>query len=180
MDNKFYQRPTMFGTVSVPSEQRGFVSLSVTGWIMVAMGTVVAMLMLAVTIQTKRLDGCQIKHAEFVAGVKVLGDAARAKAIADAKRDLLRKERSDAENTAALDAHAADLKRMRDANPGGLRVPAAPAGSSRPDLACYSRAELGRAAGALAKGVRDLADEGDSAVINLNGAKKWATELGTR
>lgn len=116
--------------------------------------------------------------AQFRADVE--SEAAKAK-VAAAQRevaDLERKGKADAENRRVTDTLRADIKRMRDANASRSRLPEAPSGSSRPDLACFDRAEYQRADGIatenLFAGARILADEGTAATVDLNSAKRWA------
>ena len=93
------------------------------------------------------------------------------------------KERADEENARQHAADIATILRLRRAatNPSSSVLPAAPTGSSRPDLICFDRAEYqredGNALGILFAGARSLADEGTAATVDLNTAKNWAKAL---
>jgi hypothetical protein len=56
-------------------------------------------------------------------------------------------------------------------------VPAAPAGSRSPDLACFDRAELEQALQRFDAGVTGLFDEGDTNAVGLNVARSWAASI---
>lgn len=130
--------------------------------------------------QGARLDASVAKYDLFVEQVKSVGELAEveAKRIED-KYDQLKKD-ADRENKLALDTLRADIKRMRNERPGGSFVPAAAAGSIRPDLTCYNRTEFVSAIGRLVDGVRGLTDEGSAATVNLNTARAWAQGIGTK
>lgn len=130
--------------------------------------------------QGARLDASVAKYDLFVEQVKSVGELAEAEAtrIEDEHKQL--KKDTDNENKLALDTLRADIKRMRNDRSGGSFVPAAPAGSSRPDLACYDRTKLIGATGRLIDGVRGLVDEGSAATINLNTAKAWARGINAK
>ena len=110
-------------------------------------------------------------------------ELAKAKAIAEqqlrenakqALRDQKAKERSDENYRRNIARLSADLKRLRDSRASLL--PPAPAGTSRPDLACFDRAELDAALRKYRAGVLDLVGEGAAAVDGLDEAKAWAKE----
>lgn len=116
----------------------------------------------------------------FVAQVKVAGNKQEAEAKAKMMADKLAKDTADAENAATVSRLNGTIGRLRadaDRARGGL-LPAAPAGSRRPDLACFDRAEYQRADGIatekLYRGARGLADEGTAATVALDTGKRWA------
>ena len=154
--------------------QRGFIQLPLMAWGAIAAGAVILSLTGAVYVQTLRLASCKAEFAEFKGGVEAIGKAAEKAAKDKAMQDKLFKEKADAQNTSALASLRATVKRLRDASPSGSFVPPAPAGASRPDLACYSRPEYLGATGNLVEGLRRLADEGAEAAVGLNTAKEWA------
>ena len=123
-----------------------------------------------------RLDALHARFDGFVATTKAEGEAAKEAADKQAAADKLKKGKSDAENLQTRAALAIALNSLRAQRPAGSLLPPAPAGSSRPDLACYDRAELGRAYGDLVTEIRGFADEGSAAVIDLNTAKAWAAK----
>lgn len=152
----------------VPAEYR-LAAILIAALALVGMGAAAAW-----TVQGWRLDASKAEYAGFVATTKANGEAAEREAARIAAADKQRKDQADEENRRTLDRLRADVKRLRDANPASGIVPAAAAGASRPELACFDRAELGRAVGSLVESVRGLADEGDAATVNLDTARRWA------
>jgi hypothetical protein len=128
-------------------------------------------------ISNLKLQLCERNYAAFVQATKAQGEAADAARIKIDKDNQAKKAKADAENKATVAALRADVKRLRDSRPSGGQIPAAPQGSSRPDLACFDRAEYQRAWGEFVKGIRELFDEGSESTVNLNTAKEWAKEL---
>lgn len=128
-------------------------------------------------------DALQGEYAGFVADVKAKGEAAQRAAVWQSHVDEMNKEKADAENattTANLAIALNSLRRTADNSRHDL--PAAPASSSRADLACFDRGILGRGNGELDKqlveGARRIADKGTESTVGLNTARKWAqTEL---
>ena len=122
-----------------------------------------------------KYDKLQASYDTFKGGVAALGEQAKAKAALQALADLKKQERADDENKRTVATLRADIKRVRleaDRARGG-GVPAAPAGASRPDLACFDRAAFESAYGELTAEVRGGADEGTEATVDLNTAKIW-------
>lgn len=124
--------------------------------------------------QGARLDKVQAEYDGFVGMTRILGEAAAKAATEQAARDLKAKQGADRENQTTLDTLRADIKRLRDQRAGSSIVPAAAAGASRPDLACFDRSELERAIRAFDADIQGLVDEGSAATVNLDSAKKWA------
>ena len=153
------------------NRQRGFVLMT---YAYIAAGVVVLGMAGAVYVQTARLTACKAEYAKFVGGVEAIGKAADKAAKDKEAMDRILKEQADAENARTTASLRATVKRLRDTRPSGGFVPPAPAGASRPDLACYSRAEYLGATGNLVEGLRRLADEGSEAAVGLNTAKEWA------
>lgn len=126
-------------------------------------------------------DALQGRFDGFVADVKAKGEAARRQALWQAQTDEMRKETADAENattTANLAIALNSLRRTADNSRHDL--PAAPASSSRPDLACFDRGLLERGNGELDKqlveGSRRIADKGTASTVGLDTARKWVME----
>lgn len=153
-------------------------------WVYVGVGLLVVGLGAAVKVQTARLDTCKSEHAAFVAQVKAAGDAQNAAAKLKDAENQTRMERANSENATAKSRLAIALNSLRQSNPGRSELPPAPAGSSRPDLACFDRAEYLRADGIatqkLFAGARGLADEGAAATVDLDTAKRWAVPAADR
>lgn len=157
--------------------QRGFIQLPLLGWAAVAAGMVIAGLGIALKVQSARLESCQNEYATFKAEVKALGEAAIRAAKQRELDDQKRKEQADAENAktrrdmaGVYDAY----KRLRDQRAAGGFLPPAASGSSRPDRACFERAELERTLGTIDAGGAGIAKEGDEARIDLDTAKRWS------
>ena len=137
-----------------------------------------ALLVAAVGFYKWRFEHERSQFGEFRTQVRAEGLAAEMRAKEIALRDLKRKEHADAENATTVANLATTIKRLRDANTYRLKLPAAPATSSRPDLLCLDRAEYQREDGEITKrlreGARSLADEGSKNTLELNNAKEWA------
>lgn len=116
----------------------------------------------------------KVEFDKFVAKTEALGIAAQAKADQQKADDKLAKEKADATNAQTVTALAATITGLRNSRPAGNLVPAAPAGSKRPDLICFDREAYKSAYGGLVKDLRGIADEGTAATVNLDTAKLWA------
>lgn len=125
-------------------------------------------------VQGLRLDAVQSAFDGFVSTTKAQGEAAKKEAEAKAKADRQLKESSDHDYQTTIAGLNADIKRMRDARAGSHIVPAAPAGSRSPGLACFDRAELERTIRRLDSGVSGLIEQGDADAVGLNTARAWA------
>jgi hypothetical protein len=123
-----------------------------------------------------KLDKVTNEFNQFKGGVAALGRAAAERATAQARRDLLMKERADENAKAAADRNRTDIKRVRDANDSRSRgLSAAPSGSKCPaSQVCFDAGEFERANGERRAAVRRLADEGTQVEIDHNEAIKWA------
>ena len=113
----------------------------------------------------------------FKGGIEALGKQAQDRTRDRIALNKAQKEKADAQNKLLRRSNADLVKRLRDNAPSGSFVPAAPAGSSRPDLVCFDRAEYSRADGEFTEEARGLADEGTAATIDLNTARTWAQEV---
>lgn len=128
------------------------------------------------TVQGWRLDAVKAEFKGFVDVTRILGEEAlRARMIREAA-DQKRQEQADAENKRTIDAFRADIKRLRNARAGSRFVPAAATSASRPDLACFDRADLERSIRGFDLGVQGLVDEGSATTVNLDTAKVWAQQ----
>lgn len=166
---------------------RGFIQLPLMGWVGVGVGVLVLMLSGALWIQSKRLSNEQEGHAQtkaeyaaFAALTAAMGRAAKEKAEKQEAADKARKEKADelhARAVATLNDRITRLRRERDSTPKRI-VPPAPTTTSRPELACFDRPELERSIrgdlDAVRGEIRQLADEGSKATIELDGVKRWA------
>jgi hypothetical protein len=131
------------------------------------------------TVQGWRLDAVQAEFDGFAATVKAQGEAAEKLAKAKADEDKRNKERVDREYKTTIAGLAADVKRLRDDRARSGYVPAAPAGSRSPGLACFDRAELEQALRRFDEEITGLFAEGDADAVGLNSAREWAQTLRT-
>ena len=132
---------------------------------------------LAWKVQGWRLDSVQAKYDGFVATTKAEGEAAAKLAEAKAAEDKRKKESSDHEYETRIAGLTADVKRLRDDRARRGYVPAAPAGSRNPEIACFDRADLEQALRRLDEGISGLIDEGDADAVGLNVARRWAASI---
>jgi hypothetical protein len=124
--------------------------------------------------QGMRLDATKAEYKGFVATVKAQGEAAQTVAKAQAERDKKLKEGIDREHQTDIARLTADNQRLRNERAHTNYVPAAPAGSRSPNLACFDRTELERALQQFDKGISGILGEGDAATVGLNTARTWA------
>ena len=158
-------------------KQQGFIALPAMALAAIAAGVVIAGLGVALKVQSARLDTCKAEYATFKAEVKVLGEAAIAATKAREAADKEKKEKADVQNAKSrrdLDGIYAAYRSLRDQRAGGGRLPEAPSGSRRPDLACFDRAELTGSVGILEEGVPRITQQGDEARLDLDTAEAWA------
>jgi phospholipase/lecithinase/hemolysin len=116
----------------------------------------------------------QLKSAKFEAATVALGEVAKQRNAQIAAADKLRKDQADAENNRTITSLRADVKRLRDARADSKFVPAAPAGSRSPEIACFNRADLERAIQQLDDRVSAMVARCDEGTVNLDTAKRWA------
>ena len=160
-------------------KQKGFI-LPGAGTFYVAAGAafIITLLGIALWVQTGRVEAWKGKYEGLVAQTKAAGDAQDARTkIAEALHREIVKEK-DNENATAHAALAAVSKRLRDRDSRRGLVPPATPGASRPDLACYNRAELDDALRAFTGSVGELVIEGESSTIDLDTGKAWVKALG--
>lgn len=128
-------------------------------------------------VQGWRLDAVQAKFDGFVATVKAEGEAAEKLAKAEAAEDKRKKEIADHDYQSRIDSLVADNQRLRNERSRRGYVPAAPAGSRNPEIACFDRADLEQALRRLDEGISGLIDEGDADAVGLNVARRWAASI---
>ena len=128
-------------------------------------------------VQGLRLDAVQAEYYGFVATTKAEGEAAKKLADAKEAEDKRKKESSDHEYQTTIASLRADVKRMRDDRSRGRFVPAAPAGSRNPEIACFDRAELERTIRDFDTAIQGLVDQGSADAVGLNVARRWAAGI---
>lgn len=125
-------------------------------------------------VQGWRLDAVKAEFKGFVDTTRVIGEAAQKLSDATKAADKKRQEQANEENKRTTDALRADIKRLRNARPGGNFVPPAATSARRPNLACFDGAELESAIRVLDLEVQGFVDQGSEATVNLDTAKMWA------
>ena len=151
--------------------QRG--QLLIYSWL--AAAAVMLVMGIAIKVESSRLESCKTEHAAFQASVKAQGEVAIAKTKAEIERQAKLLKESEVNSAKAKSDLSVANKRLRDERARSSRVPAAPAGSAKPDLACFGRADLERALQQLDEGVSGLADEGDQNTLRLKMSREWAS-----
>lgn len=107
----------------------------------------------------------------------IVAELAKERAEKETKRLLGVKEKADEENKDLRGKLAVSDKRLRDERARRSRVPPAPTGSKRPDLAAFDRAELERAMAYLDERGSDIARKGAEATVDLDTAKEWSSNV---
>jgi len=124
-------------------------------------------------IQTTRLNIAIREHRTFVAYVKAEGEAAQKAADKRKREDEERKKAADKKLASTIATLRRDNERLRN-NARSNYVPAAPANSRKPEVACYGRRSLDEEVRSFAGGVAEIFTELRSAAVELNNAKEWA------
>ena len=155
--------------------QKGFISLSLTGYIALGLGSIILIMGMLLKFQSSRIESCQKEHAEFVARVEALGLEAQKQKLAQEARDKLNKQKADNELKKLRSANADLSKRMRsDTNRSFLSREASPAG--KPETACFKPDELDRAIQSFASRTAELIELGQNAVTDLQVSRDWANQ----
>lgn len=153
----------------------GFLSLSLTGYLLLGLGAALALSLLALKIQSARLDSAKAEHAAFVEKVRVQGELAEKQAREKENQDKRLKERTDADYKTRIARLERDNKRLRDSAPSRYLPPASP-GAPSPDRATVSRSVVDGALRDFEAEVAGLIAEGDLAREGLDTAKRWSQE----
>lgn len=128
---------------------------------------------IALKVQSSRLEACKLEYASFQEQVRARGVAAKKEADRIDQENAKRKEKSDAERKRMVIANADLARRLRDsASESSLPRPAADTGI--PETACFKRADLDAAIRGFTLSVSGIVTQGDSAVTDLDLAKRWA------
>ena len=152
--------------------QKGCITLSLTGYIVLGCAAVVAVVSGYAYIQTKRLEACKSEFQVFKSEVERLGNEAKLNAELINKQNLKLKEKSD-EELRKLRISNADLsKRLRD-NAGSSFLSRPEASTGQLEGTCNADL-IDRALRDFAKGTAELIIEGQSAIDSLNNAKRWS------
>lgn len=131
------------------------------------------------SIQGIRLDKERDKYNTLETNVKSAGQVANVVNKAKTDADLQLKKAADRDYQTSIARLNSDVKRLRDARSSRSYLPAAPAGSRSPALACFDRSELEQSIKQLDAGLSGLTEEGDAATIAINSLRGWAQTLRT-
>ena len=147
--------------------QKGFIFNS----LYIALGSLAVITLVSgyAYIQTKRLEAANAK----LEAIHALGVEAEKKKVAQEAKDKLNKEKADNELKKLRSVNADLSKRLRD-NAGSSFVPRTEASTGKPDLACFDTDALDGAIKRFAERVTGITEQGQSAVTELDNAKRWA------
>jgi hypothetical protein len=148
--------------------QRGF-----TLYIVIAAILVFGGMSVALKVQTSRLDACKQEFGAFRAEVKAKGEAAQRESARIDAENAKRKEKSDAERKRLLVVNAELAGKLRD-NAGRSSLPEPTGSAGSPETACFRRADLDAAIREFTVSVSGIVTQGDSAVTDLDLARRWA------
>ena len=149
-------------------KQRGF-TLYIVLAALLAFGGMAA----AIKVQSSRLASCRAEFAAFQADVKAKGEAAKREADRINAENAKRKEKSDAERKRLIIANSELAGRLRD-NASRSSLPQTTSDTGSPETACFRRADLDAAIQRFTLGVSGIVTQGDSALVDLDLAKRWA------
>ena len=153
--------------------QKGFIRISLTGYIVLAFGAITLVLGTLLKVQSARLESCKAEHQAFVANVERLGLEAKEKAKQQEAKDKLKKEKAD-EDLRKLRSLNDDLsKRVRDDSNRGF-LSSGEASTRIPESACLNAGAVDQALRDFTGRVAELIIEGQSAITDLDNAKRWA------
>ena len=136
-------------------------------------------LLVAAGIYVAHCEQVKRNHATFVSELRKQAKEQEQHNKDTADKQKQAKEKADADTQRNLDNLHGTIKRLRDERARASSVPAAPAGSAKPDLACFDRGEFARAVDSFEARMESLASEGSEATIALDAAKGWALKLST-
>jgi len=155
------------------NRQRGFITLPFTAWIAIGASVAVIGMAVAIKVQSSRLASCKAEFAAFQADVKAKGEAAQRESARIDSENAKRKEKSDAERKRLLTINAGLADRLRD-NAARSSLPETAGNTGIPETACFRRADLDAAIQRFTTGIAGIVTQGDSAVADLDNARRWA------
>ncbi len=144
------------------------------GYLTIGFSLVVLSLGVALKVQTSRLESCQENHTRFLTEVERLGNEAKEKVKLTEALNLRKKEQADNE-LKKLRSTNADLSKRLRSDTDSRFLPRAEADTGEPKGACNADL-IDRAIRDFAKGTAELIIEGQSAITDLNNAKRWANQ----
>lgn len=153
--------------------QKGFIFPSL--YIYLGIGLIVLILGALLKVQSSRLESCKAEHQAFVSKVETLGLEAKAKAKQQEALDKLKKEKADEDLRKLRIANSELSKRLRD-NAGSSFVPSTGSVTGKPEIACFNQSSIDSAIKRFAERAAGITEQGQSAVDDLNNAKRWANQ----
>lgn len=143
--------------------QKGFIFPSLH--IALISGVIVLVLGIALKVQSSRLESCKAEHKAFVSSVERLAKEQKL-------TNKVKKQKADDELKKLKSVNSDLSKRVRDNANSSFVQPSTTTG--KPDLACFSRAELDAALQRFTGRTAELIVEGTENTLNLDNAKQWA------
>ncbi len=143
--------------------QKGFIFPSL--YIYLGLGAVIVFLGLGLKVQSARLESCKAEHQAFVSEVERV-------AKEQELNNKVKKQKADDELKKLKSVNADLSKRVRDNASTSFVQPSTTAG--KPDLACFNTEALDGAIKRFAERVTGITEQGQSAVTDLDNAKRWA------
>jgi flagellar motility protein MotE (MotC chaperone) len=156
--------------------QKGFINLSLTGYIALGAAAIIAVVSAYAYIQTTRLEACKQEFALFKGQVEAIGKQAEIDAKRIESENIKRKEKADAQIKKLRTDNANLAKRLRDERASQNYLPAPAPGSPSPEVATFDREKLERAIQRLDEQLSGLIERGDEGLKTIEELKEWAQE----
>lgn len=121
---------------------RGFVSLSIMGYVALAMGAVILALGIAVKVQTARLDSVKAEYASFVQKTRLIGEEQERRT----KETIAQQKRKSDDRIKSLETRLTTTRREFDRlrnSPGSSQLPPVPETARSVDDAARDKQLLG-------------------------------------
>lgn len=151
--------------------QKGFIFPSL--YIYLGFGLIVLILGTAVKVQSSRLESCKAEFQTFKSEVERLGKEAEIKVKQIEAENKLKKEQAD-ESLRKLRIANDDLsKRVRDSSSRSF-LSSGEASTRIPESACLNAGAVDQALRDFTGRVAELIIEGQSAITDLDNAKRWS------
>lgn len=144
--------------------QKGFIFPSL--YIYLGLGLIVLTLGTLLKVQSSRLESCKAEHQAFVSEVNRV-------AKEQELTNKVKKQKADDELKKLKSVNADLSKRVRDNADTSFVQSSTTAG--KPDLACFNSEKLDGAIKRFAERVTGITEQGQSAVTDLDNAKRWSS-----
>lgn len=160
----------------------GFISLPLSGYIALGAFAIILGISAYAYIQTTRLEAVKHEYALFKGQVEAIGKQAEIEAKRIESENIKRKEKADAELKKLRLANADLNKRLRDSTGRGS-MSGNEASTRIPEGSCVSGGVVNDAVSRFSERIESIAGrtaeliiEGQSALDELNNAKRWSRE----